>query len=196
MSKAIKVLIIIIAVLLLAFAAYVGYSHIMHQKDLREYPFRYVSLIREYSEKYSLDPYLVLSIMRCESSLESDAISPKGARGLMQIMPDTGEWIAHKLDLDDIYTEEMLFEPERNIEFSCWFLNFLSGRFDKNMNQIVCAYNAGHKTVQNWLENPEYAAEGELTKIPFPDTEKYLNRVLTAYSKYRELYPELFDAVE
>ena len=70
------------------------------------------------------DPYLVLSVMRCESSFRSDAVSHAGAIGLMQVMPDTGAWIAHKLNLDDVYTESMLYEPDYNVRFGCWFSPF------------------------------------------------------------------------
>ena len=62
----------------------------------------------------------------------------------MQIMPDTGEWIAHKLDLDGIYTKDMLYDPETSIEFGCWYLHFLDGRFDGHVMEMIAAYNAGH----------------------------------------------------
>ena len=114
----------------------------------------------------------------------------------MQIMPDTGKWIAHKLKLDEIYTEDMLFDAERNVEFGCWMLQFLSKRFGGDTEQIICAYNAGHKTVEKWLDNPEYSQDGVLTKVPYPDTARYLEKVQIAYSKYKELYPQLFDNVD
>ena len=115
------------------FGGYVWYEDVQYQKALRNYPVAYTDLIKTYAAQYELDPYLVQSIMRCESSNDPSAVSKVGAIGLMQIMPDTGTWIAHKLDLDDVYTEQMLYDPETNIEFGCWYLRFLSGRFDGNV---------------------------------------------------------------
>lgn len=112
----------------------------------------------------------------------------------MQIMPDTGAWIAHKLGLDDSYRQEQLFDPETNIRFACWYLDFLTRRLEGNRTAIIAAYNAGHGSVENWLADPAYAAEGQLHKIPFPETERYLEKVTTAYEKYIALYPELFGA--
>ena len=107
-----------------SFGGYVIYENVMRQRALENYPIAYTDLIAQYAAKYEQDPYLVQSIMRCESSNDPDAVSDVGAIGLMQIMPDTGTWIAHKLDLDDVYTEEMLYDPQTNIEFGCWYLRF------------------------------------------------------------------------
>jgi soluble lytic murein transglycosylase len=96
-----------------AFGSYLIYENVQYKRALANYPTAYTELIRQYSEEYELDPYLVQSIMRCESSNDPLAVSDAGAIGLMQIMPDTGAWVAHKLDLDDTYTEDMLYDPKR-----------------------------------------------------------------------------------
>lgn len=57
---------------------------------------------------------------------------------------------------------------------------------------MIAAYNAGHGSVEGWLENPAYAQEGTLTTIPFPETARYLEKVNTAYGMYTALYPDLF----
>jgi soluble lytic murein transglycosylase len=132
--------------------------------------------------------------MRCESSNQPDAVSEAGAIGLMQIMPDTGTWIAHKLDMDDVYTVDLLYDPETSIAFACWYLRFLTGRFDGNVMQIVAAYNAGHGSVEGWLEDERFSAGGELTSIPFDQTARYYEKVMTAYENYTTLYPEQFSA--
>jgi len=177
-----------------AFGGYLIYENVQYKKALANYPTAYTDLIQTYADEYELDPYLVQSIMRCESSNDPSAVSDAGAIGLMQIMPDTGTWIAHKLDLDDVYTEDMLYDPETNIEFACWYLNFLKGRFDGNVMQMVAAYNAGHGSVENWLEDERFSADGELTTIPFEQTARYYEKVMTAYENYTTLYPELFAA--
>ncbi|MDO4573471.1 MAG: lytic transglycosylase domain-containing protein, partial [Clostridia bacterium] len=130
----------------------------------------------------------------CESSNDPDALSSAGAVGLMQIMPDTGAWIAHKLDMDASYTEALLYDPETNIRFACWYLRFLSDRFDGRRMEIIAAYNAGHGSVEGWLEDPAYSDAGLLTAIPFPETARYYEKVCLAYENYVRLYPELYGA--
>ena len=196
MKKAIVALIILIVAVCLAFGGYVLYEHLEHQRALRNYPVAYQEEIRLSAEEFSLDPYLVISIMRCESSFKPEAVSNRGAIGLMQVMPDTGEWIAHKLGLDDSYLESQLYEPGLNVRFGCWYLQFLSGRFNNNVKQMVAAYNAGHRAVENWLKDPKYAHNGELTVIPYDSTSVYYDRVMAAYEAYTSLYPDLFSDIE
>ena len=179
-----------------AFGVYLAEQEARHKRALETYPTAYTELIAKYALAYELDPYLVTAIMRCESSNDPDAVSYRGAVGLMQVMPDTGEWIAHKLDMDDVYEGPLLYEPETNVHFGCWYLNFLNGRFNSNVMQVVAAYNAGHKSVENWLSDERFSSGGELTSIPFEATATYYKRVMEAYENYRALYPELYSAAE
>ena len=192
MQIAVIVLGVVVFLAAAAFGGYVLYENEQYQKALRNYPVAYTDFIKTYSTEYKLDPYLVQSIMRCESSNDPSVVSKVGAIGLMQIMPDTGTWIAHKLDLDNVYTEQMLYDPETNIEFGCWYLQFLSGRFNGNTKQMIAAYNAGHGSVEDWLDDPRYSQNGELTTIPFEETARYYDKVTAAYENYTTLYPDLF----
>ena len=79
-----------------------------------------------------------------------------------------------------------------SIEYGCWYLKFLSDRFDGNVMEIVAAYNAGHGSVQNWLDDPRFSQNGTLTTIPFEDTARYYDNVMLAYENYKTLYPDLF----
>ncbi len=182
----------LIALCCLAFGGYLLNEHMEYERALRNYPVAYTELIKASAAEFILDPYLVQSIMRCESSNDPLAVSDAGAIGLMQIMPDTGTWIAHKLDLDDVYTEDMLYEPETNIRFACWYLRFLTGRFDGNVMEIVAAYNAGHGSVEDWLKDSRFSQDGTLASIPFEQTARYYDKVMAAYENYTTLYPELF----
>lgn len=118
------VLLVLILLIAIGIGGYFALERAAHERDLRNYPTAYTELVRSYAEEFSLDPYLVTAIMRCESSNDPNAVSKKGAIGLMQIMPDTGAWIAHKLKLDESYTETQLYDPETNIRFACWYLAF------------------------------------------------------------------------
>ncbi len=192
----IQIAILVVGSLIFAVAAsfggYLIYEEVQHQRALRNYPVAYTELILQYAGEYELDPYLVQSIMRCESSNDPNAVSEAGAIGLMQIMPDTATWIAHKLDLDDVYTQEMLYDPESNLEFGCWYLHFLSGRFHGNRKLMIAAYNAGHGSVEDWLNDPRFSEYGELLTIPFEQTARYYEKVTAAYENYTTLYPDLF----
>ncbi len=105
----------------------------------------------------------------------------------MQIMDSTGEWIASKLEVDNFNTN-MLYEPEINIEFGCWYLNNLLKEFG-DLSLALAAYNGGSGNVTKWLNDPEYSSDGEnLTYIPFKETKKYVDKVSTRYNIYKFLY--------
>ena len=193
MQIAVIALAAVVALTIAAFGTYLIVERVRYERDLRNYPVAYTERIEQYASEYSLDPYLVQSIMRCESSNDPAAVSDAGAIGLMQIMPETATWIAHKLDLDDTYTVDQLYDPETSIRFGCWYLNFLQGRFDGDVMEMVAAYNAGHGSVEDWLADPRFSADGEtLLSIPFEQTARYYEKVMTAYEKYTTLYPNLF----
>ena len=151
------------------------------------YPQKYHSLVKQYSAQYDLDPYLVLAVIKTESNFNENAESNKGAKGLMQIMDSTGEWIASKLEVDN-FKVEMLFDPEINIKFGCWYINNLLIEFN-DLSLALAAYNGGSGNVTKWLNNPKYSSDGEnLTYIPFKETKKYVDKVNTRYNIYKFLY--------
>ena len=155
--------------------------------EKRDFPLVYPELVKRCADEYELDPYLIEAIINVESSVRPDAVSGAGAAGLMQIMPDTGEWIAGKLKLE----EYDLTYPETNISIGCWYLKFLNGRFDDSAC-VIAAYNAGHNAVKKWLDG-EYSSDGTtLDEIPYPETRDYVKKVQRAYEKYKQIYPEGF----
>ncbi len=155
---------------------------------VRNYPLEYAELIDAYAEQYQLDPALVCAVIYAESSFREGAVSVDGARGLMQIMPDTGEWIASKLGEAD-YSAERLFEPELNIRYGCWFLNYLFNRFAGDSQKALAAYNAGQGNVDSWLKRPECSSDGvTLEHIPVRETRNYVKKVKAAHDVYLELY--------
>ena len=94
-----------------------------------------------------LAPAYVAAIIRNESSFQPRAESAVGARGLMQLMPDTAEWIAHKLGVEG-YAFERMYDPASNIRFGCWYLNYLSKMFLGNPVCVTAAYHAGQGQVK------------------------------------------------
>ncbi|SCG83777.1 soluble lytic murein transglycosylase [Proteiniborus sp. DW1] len=152
------------------------------------YPIRYKEYIANYSKQYDIDPFLVAAIIRVESKFNKDALSHKGAKGLMQIAPVTGRWAAGELGIID-YEESLLYNPEINIKIGCWYINRLKSQFDNNLELILAAYNGGSGNVAKWLNNNNYSEDGKSLKhIPFKETELYLKKVLKSYDIYRKLY--------
>lgn len=144
--------------------------------------------IERYSAMYNLDPAFVTAIIRNESSFRTDATSSVGARGLMQMMPDTAEWIAGKLG--EAYDFDRLYEAETSIRYGCWYLNFLSELFQGDTVLVCAAYHAGQGEVLGWLGKPSLSADGvtvPIEKIPISNTKTYAGRVTQAYGIYKTL---------
>ncbi|MCL2390709.1 MAG: lytic transglycosylase domain-containing protein [Endomicrobia bacterium] len=143
----------------------------------------YKEQIALYSQKYSIDPLLVDAVMKRESNLNPNAVSNKGAIGLMQIMPKTAQEIAGQFDMPD-YTPEMLKNPELNIMFGSYYLSQLMSYYNKNLILVLAAYNAGIGNVDNWLlQNPDIAKK--ISKIPFKETQKHTKAILITYNFYK-----------
>ena len=156
--------------------------------DLSRYPMTYAPEIRAAAAEFSLDPAYVASVVLAESSFDAEAVSSVGAIGLMQIMPDTGEWIAGKLE-DEPFDVQRLYQPEVNLRYGCWYLRFLLDRYDGDMYTASTAYHQGQGRVDQWLEDPEYSEDGRtLTAISSAVTDTYVNRIMESYANYQELY--------
>jgi soluble lytic murein transglycosylase len=156
------------------------------------FPLKYRNYVVKYLEQYDLDPFLVFSVIRVESSFRPDAISPRNAKGLMQVSDKTGKWAANVLDIKD-FEVDRLFEPELNIRIGCWYLKSLLQQFGRNEDTALAAYNAGSGNVSQWLQDSSLSRDGKLLdRIPFRETEKYLKRVKNSYSIYKKLYENNF----
>ncbi len=159
--------------------------------EKRTYKLSYPKTIAQYAKEFDVDPFLVAAMIHCESANRPEAVSVDGAIGLMQVMPDTGEWIAGKLGISDFHADS-LFEPAVNIRFGCWYLKFLLDRYDQDRQLAVAAYNAGHGNVDKWLDDPSVSAKGQLVNIPYEETKTYVEKVQRAYEKYQSLYKNAF----
>ena len=152
------------------------------------HPLEFEELIYRYSEEHDLDPFLVKAVIRVESSFIPDAVSPVGARGLMQIMPATAEDLAGRMGID--HHEDDLFSPAYNIRMGTFYLRLLIDYFGEQ-DTALAAYNAGRGNVGNWLRDPRYSSDGvTLHDIPFSETRHYVVRVNHYIEVYRDLYAE------
>lgn len=153
------------------------------------YPYPYKQTVEKYSALHGVDPYLVISVIREESRFKPKSISPKGAVGLMQLMPDTAREIAVWLKED--FEEVDLTEPDDNIRYGTWYLASRSKEFSGNTILTLASYNAGIGRVNTWLrESPKDINSYLIEDIPYKETREYVLKVLKSYGKYSELYSE------
>lgn len=152
------------------------------------YPLKYMEFVSKYAQDNDLDPYLVMAIIRTESSFNPNAESYKGAKGLMQLTDKTALWGAEEIGLDN-FTIEQSFDPETNIQIGCWYLNNLMKEFNQDLILVIAAYNGGSGNVSKWLKDKNLNPSGQkLEKIPFKETEQYVKKVVKSYNIYKRLY--------
>ena len=144
-----------------------------HKKDLDEQSaWKLASTIQKESRKYSLDPLLVLAVIRVESSFRHQAVSRKGARGLMQIRPFVARSLLPQINLGRRHEGKMLLDdPILNIKIGVFYLNRLKQRF-RDMRLALTAYNWGPTEIQNRLHQKQW--------LPT----RYARKVLAAYHVY------------
>ena len=152
------------------------------------YPLKYEEIIIASARRYQLDPSLVAAIVFVESKYIPTASSYRGARGLMQIMPNTGMWIAEQLAMKE-FDLNMLFDTLINVSFGCWYLANLQQEFNDDLIVVLAAYNAGRGNVKKWLESNTWdGCQENIEHLPFPETRRYIQQVLAVDEKYREIY--------
>ena len=134
------------------------------RKSLKKYLNEYRGIIQQASVQFDIDPHLIRAVIKAESGFDHQALSSKGAQGLMQLMPGTA---------DDMEVQDP-FDPEENIFGGVRYLSLLLKRFKNNKILAVAAYNAGPETVESYNGIP-----------PFPETREFVKRVMQYYEAYR-----------
>ncbi|MFI3188312.1 lytic transglycosylase [Crenothrix sp. D3] len=143
------------------------------------FPVTYADQVQSNASLQQLDPALVFGLMRQESMLDKDAQSPVGARGLMQIMPETGQQIARKMN-EPWQSASSLFNPDTNIRYGTFYYKQMVNRFNGNFALAAAAYNAGPHRVDQWLPSGQWMpADIWIETIPFKETRKYVTSVLS-----------------
>ena len=157
------------------------------------FPFPFNDLIINWSKERQLNPLLVTSLIRQESRFEPGIQSPVGATGLMQVMPETGKWVADQLDLKDY----SLSNPEDNVKLGTWYFDYTHQEYDNNSLFAVASYNAGPGNVSKWKQQYSFAdPDVFIENIPFPETKGYVESVFGNYWNYLRIYnPEVSKAL-
>ncbi len=157
------------------------------------YPLEYKEEVLEYSQKYNLDPYLVFAVINSESGFDKNATSSKNAKGLMQITESTAQEVNEITNSVDLLDGENIYDENINIELGCQYLASLITRYDGNYYLAICAYNAGIGNVNKWISQGNISESLNTTdvQLPFPETTKYLRKVIHNYKVYKIIYPNL-----
>ena len=187
----------IVSVLVLTFLTIFSLISLNEYFMKRLYPTKYDYFIEKFSKKYKVRKTLIYAVIKTESDFDKNAKSKSNALGIMQITGETFGWLLDfearnsknnkikkykKLKIDD------LFDPEINIEYGTYFISILLSKY-KDEKTALAAYNAGMGRVDYWLKNKSFSEDGiTLIKIPFKETEDYVQKVFKSEEVYKNLY--------
>lgn len=174
MGKGAKVIFYTLTILLIIIVAA---GSIYYYKEFYLYKTDYLDEVTMSSLDYEVDIYLVYAIIKVESSFDASAKSSAGALGLMQLIPDTAEYMK-----GEELAEEELFDPTINIDLGIKYLKYLSEKFNSR-EWVIVAYNAGETKAREWMNN-----DISPYQVPFKESREYLVKVNNAMRRYKELY--------
>lgn len=178
-----RVIVTLCALLLLALLVNLAYTAVRRAI----YPEKYTAIVTKYAGETGLPTSLVYAVIQCESGFNPDAVSSVGAQGLMQLTPDTFNWIKSKsgAGTDDADSE---FNPDINVKYGTWLLALNLKDFGSE-EVALAAYHAGRGRVGEWLRDPQFSDDGKtLKEIPFADTRAYVAKVQKTQKEYEALY--------
>ena len=180
MRKIILILIIVIISLILILLNINNILKLVYRQDYSEY-------VEKYAKENNIDSLLIYAIIKAESNFDDDAVSNKGAMGLMQLMDETAKEVATN-ELMEYNSEETLYNPEKNIQIGVKYFADLKEIFGNDAIAIA-AYNAGMGTVNSWIEEGIIKADGsDIENIPYKETNMYVRKILRDYNMYQRLY--------
>jgi soluble lytic murein transglycosylase len=150
-------------------------------------PLTNADVIRQQAAEKHLDPALVAGVIYAETKFDPRP-SPAGAQGLMQILPQTAEFLAHKSGATT-FTVADLGTPQVNIAYGSYYLRYLLDHYNGKTVLALAAYNGGIGNVDQWVADArQHDRQMTIKAIPFPETRAYVQRVLHAQRQYRHTY--------
>ena len=159
------------------------------QKTVNEFslPLTNADVIRQQAAQKRLDPALIAAVIYAETKFDPRS-SAAGAEGLMQIMPETALFLAHRSGATTFTTSD-LATPQVNIAYGSYYLRYLLDEYHGNVTDALAAYNGGESNVDRWIAAARAQGHGlTVDEIPFPETRAYVAKVLSAEGKYRSKY--------
>lgn len=151
------------------------------------YPKAFWKEVESAAKVHEIDPLLVLSIMRTESHFRPYVTSRAGARGLMQVMPNTARMIGRAAEGGAVHAARFR-QPESNIWLGAWYLKELLSRYDGQLALAIGAYNAGPRAMDRWVaERGEQELDVFVESVSYRETRRYIRRVMETYAIYKRL---------
>jgi soluble lytic murein transglycosylase len=151
------------------------------------FPLKYKEIIDKYSKLKGVDPYLIIALIKQESSFKADVTSPSKAYGLMQLLLKTANKMAKKFKRK-VYRVN-LFNPEINIKYGIEYFKTLLAKYQGNISYALAAYNAGDHRVDTWLPQMGSIDNEEFVEmIPFTETRNYVKLIIRNYHYYKFYY--------
>ena len=155
------------------------------------FPMGFSEIIKNQSQTYKVDPYLLLAIIREESRFNTQAKSWASARGLMQFIPDTAREMAHGVDALDDFQLSMLYDPDTAITLGAKYVDHLMETFEGRSLYTIAAYNAGPNAVNRWKGfSQQYDPLLFVWDVTYDETRFYCQKVFRAYHHYTRVYEE------
>lgn len=183
-SRIIAVAVILIASIVLSLLLTLGLGligKILHPTEYKQY-------VEKYAKEYNVPEYVIFAVINVESGFDPKAISSVGALGLMQMLPTTFTWLSSFEHLGENLPVDDLYDPEVSIRYGTYYLKYLFEKF-YNWDTVFAAYNGGEGNVAKWLGDSRYSdGKGELKNIPFPETEKYVEKINDNIEYYKDTY--------
>ena len=141
------------------------------------------------SKEYNIDPFLIHSILRAESTYREFIVSWAGAIGYVQVMPKTGAKVAHLLN-EETYSPEDLEQPKTNLRYGSFYFSRLMERFDQSYPFAVGSYNGGPHNMSRWYKNLNGHVQMDefVEHVSFDETRRYIKKVCGFYSQYLEYH--------
>ena len=159
-------------------------------KYVKDYPVMYRTELLRSAKSLKIDPRFVLAIMKQESSFRPDAKSPAAARGLLQLVFDTALRYNKKAGYVSLKPDD-LYLPSVNIAIGSVYIAELGNEFNGLYEAIAASYNGGEDNAMRWLNRSKPKDAGIFTsEVGFAETKSYVNKVMSNYRVYRELYTE------
>ncbi len=186
--KAPIIIITAVVLVLLGMGIRLAVDYCNEQYLLATHPMKYSEYVSACAKEFDVPEMLVFAVIKTESGFREDAESSLGARGLMQIMEPTFDWIKYRLDDENAVYDDM-YKAKENIMYGTYLLGYLLKYFDGQRDVAIAAYHAGAGEVSGWLENKEYSDDGvTLKEIPISDTAHYVDKINNALAVYEKLY--------
>lgn len=177
---------VIVIILILSMLIGYTYQKIGHEIDLKNHPREYTEYVAKYSAEYGVPEYIIYGLILYESDFKSNYVSEDGEIGLMQLSPETFEWMLSitKEDLES----GILYDPETNIQYGTYLLSYWYTEYNR-WNTVLAMYLSDEEIVRDWMNNPENVdANGNLSVIPDERVAEDVAAIEEKLEMYKKLY--------